>query len=614
MMQAIVHRGPDDHGQYESEFKLNSPYEPFPGIALGFRRLSIIDLEAGRQPMSNEDGTVWVIFNGEIYNYETLRRRLEGNGHRFQTNSDTETIVHLYEDHGEDFPKYLNGMFSIAVWDQTRRKLILARDRVGQKPLYFHREQSRVVFASELKSILQVPGVTRELDYGSVDEYLTYQYVPYPNTIFKGIAKLPPGHVATFQDGKFNQHPYWSPEFQSQENIAPEKAREQLAELLESSVKMRMRSDVPLGSFLSGGVDSSLIVALMQKNSTQQIKTFSIGFPVKSYDETAFAQQAAKFIGTDHHEFQVTPNAVEILPKLVWHYDEPFADSSAIPTWYVSKLTREQVTVSLSGDGGDELFAGYPRYKALSIGQFVDRLGPIRSILASKLLQKLPGSAKQKGFIRRLKRFGAALNKSHLERYLDWICIFNEDRRADLYTDDFFSQLPNSDPINFLKVANLNVNKRDLISAISLTDLQTYLTCDLMTKVDIASMAHSLEVRQPFLDHRVIEFAAKLPLKYKFRRGVGKLILRDTFQELLPKEIWSRKKMGFGVPLDHWFRSELKEMSHDILLDQRTIDRNLFRREAIETLLDEHSKEVFDHAYRLWSLLFFELWMREWVD
>ncbi len=613
MTAALRHRGPDDEGSYGCEFQTRPPYDAIPGVALGFRRLSIIDLEGGQQPMTNEDGSIWVVFNGEIYNYPSLRRRLQGAGHVFRSESDTECIVHLYEDEGPELFTHLNGMFAVAIWDAKRRRLVLGRDRLGQKPLVYRMEGERLMFASELKSLLEVPGVPREVDPSAIDEYLTYQYVPYPNTILRGFRKLPPGHRAVFQDGQLEVSSYWSPDFNAESSTSETQAVEQLREMLRSSIQLRMRSDVPLGAFLSGGVDSSLVTAIMQEYSEEPIKTFSIGFPVAEYDETKFARQVAEHLGTDHHEFQVTPDAVDILPKLIWHFDEPFADSSAIPTWYVSQLTREHVTVSLTGDGGDELFAGYPRYRAVALAEKIDRLGPVRSLLAASFWQKLSAPARQKSRRRQFKRFSQSLAASPLRRYADWISIFNEQRRADLYSDAFVEQLPSSDPFDFLQGAWKRARHRDSVTAISLADLTTYLTCDLNQKVDRASMAHSLECRQPFLDHRVVEFAAALPLRYKYRWGRGKRILQRAFGELLPKEIWNRKKMGFGVPIDHWFRHELKELAHDVLLDDTAGERDYFRREYVEHLLAEHQSNTFDHAYRLWSLVILELWLREWL-
>ncbi|MGE3777929.1 MAG: asparagine synthase (glutamine-hydrolyzing), partial [Pirellulaceae bacterium] len=504
MTDVLRHRGPDDAGTYRSEIQLRPPYESLPGVALGFRRLSIIDLVCGHQPMANEEENIWLVFNGEIYNFETLRRRLEATGHRFRTHSDTETIVHLYEDEGLGCFAHLNGMFALAIWDARQRRLVLARDRLGKKPLAYCEEPGRLTFASELKSLLEIPGLPRDLDPGAIDEFLTYQYVPHPRTIYRAIRKLPPGHYAVWQDGRLEVAPYWCPDFSHEQEITEGEAAERLRAVLESAVTMRMRSDVPLGAFLSGGVDSSLIVALMQKNSARPVQTFSIGFPVAEYNETQYARQVARRWQTDHHEMEVTPDAASILPRLVWHYDEPFADSSAIPTWYLSELTRRHVTVALSGDGGDELFCGYERYLALWLTQGLDRIEPLRNLAAWRIWQRLPGGARQKSLVRRIKRLSENLSAPPQRRYLDWLVIFNERRRATLYSDEFLAQLPDSDPYDFLAAAWRRAGRRDAVTAASLADLVTYLPGDLMTKVDVASMAHSLEVRAPFLDVNVV--------------------------------------------------------------------------------------------------------------
>ncbi|MCL4201377.1 MAG: asparagine synthase (glutamine-hydrolyzing) [Pirellulaceae bacterium] len=614
MTDVLRHRGPDDEGAYRSEFRLQPPYEAMPGVALGFRRLSIIDVGGGHQPLSNEDGSVWVVFNGEVYNFLALRHRLEGSGHRFRTHSDTETIVHLYEDEGPDCFRHLNGMFAIAIWDLRRRRLVLGRDRLGKKPLVYRHEPGRLAFASELKSLLEIPGVAREVDATALDHYLTFQYVPHPRTIFRGINKLPPGHLAVYCDDGLQVRSYWEPDFQRERPITTGDACAQLRELLESSVSMRLQSEVPLGAFLSGGVDSSLIVAIAQQKTQQPLKTFSIGFPIKQYDETRYARQVAEHLRTEHHEFQVTPAGMEILPKLVWHYDEPFADSSAIPTWYVSQLTRQHVTVALSGDGGDELFAGYPRYKAVALAAGLDRLWPLRTVFGARIWQSLPSSTRQKSALRRLKRFCEVLRTPPLRRYLDWIGIFKEAQRARLYTDGFLGELPDDDPAGFLQRAYTRCQRRDPVTAFSLTDLTTYLPCDLMTKVDIASMAHSLECRQPFLDYRVVEFAASLPVRLKYRWGRGKHLLRAAFGHLLPREIWSRKKMGFGVPLEDWFRHDLKELTHDVLLGTVAEQRGYFRPEVVRELVQQHEAGTYNHCYQLWSLLVLELWLQRWCD
>ncbi len=612
MTEALHHRGPDDTGDMLVDYRRRPPHANVPGVALGFRRLSVIDPAGGAQPMSNEDGSVWVVLNGEIYNFRSLRHRLEGRGHKFRTQSDTETLVHLYEDEGIDCFQLLNGMFAVAIWDAERRRLVLARDRLGQKPLVYRSQPGRLLFASELKSLLEAPGVSREIDPSAIDEYLAYQYVPHPNTIFKGIRKLPPAHTLVFQDGDICLKSYWQLDFQREQPLSEAQAAPQVRQLLTESVRMRLQSDVPLGAFLSGGVDSSLVVALMQKESSDPIRTFSIGFPEARYDETQYARQVAQYVGTEHEEFQVTPNAVEVLPKLVWHFDEPFADSSAVPTWYLSELTRKQVTVALTGDGGDELFAGYPRYRAVAIGSALDRVGLLRGMLGWPLWQALPG-ARQKSIFRRFKRFSSSLRETPARRYMEWIAIFHEAHRAALYRDEFLQTLPDSDPFAFLSVSWAKADQRDPITTASLVDLTTYLPCDLMTKVDIASMAHGLECRQPFLDHRLVELAASLPPRLKYRWGRGKRVLRSALGGLIPASIWKRPKMGFGVPLDQWFRNELKDMTHDVLLSETAQCRDFFHPDAIASLISQHVTGQFDHAYRLWALMVLELWLQRWV-
>ena len=614
MTDALRHRGPDDEGQYVSDVAVGLAHQPIPGVALGHRRLSIIDLSSGRQPMSNEDGTVWVVFNGEIYNYRDLRRRLEGAGHSFRTKSDTETILHLYEDEGTDAFQHLRGMFALAIWDAGRRQLVLARDRLGKKPLVYRHEAGRLLFASELKALLEVPGMPREIDPAAIDEYLTYQYVPHPGTILRGFRKLPPASYAVFRDGQLTVAEYWRPDF-SREFARPAALyADQLRERLTAAVETRLQSDVPLGAFLSGGIDSSIVVALMRRLTEQPVKTFSIGFAAPEYDETSYAREVAEHLGTDHHEFRVEPNALDVLPKLAWHYDEPFGDSSAIPTYYVSRMTREHVTVALTGDGGDELFAGYPRYRAVRIGQWFDRLPrSVRRVAAGNYWQHLPAGSRQKCVRRRFKRLTAALRLSPQRRYMDWIAIFGESRRAELYTDEFVARLPDADPFDFLAAAFERARGRDSVTAASLADLVTYLPCDLMTKVDIASMAHGLECRQPFLDHEVVELAAGMPLKLKFRGLRGKRILQRAFGDLLPRRIWRRPKMGFGVPLDRWFRHDLKDYVRQVLLDPSTLARGYFRPAAVAQLVEEHQSGRFDHSYRLYALLSLELWHRQWL-
>ena len=613
MTDSLVHRGPDDRGTYYREWSHDGLGKIIPGVGLGFRRLSIIDLSTGHQPLCNEDGSIQIVFNGEIYNYRDLRRRLEGSGHQFRTESDTETIVHLYEDLGLECFEHLNGMFSIAIWDDRQQQLVLARDRMGKKPLYYARRAGQLVFASELKALACLGDLPRQVDPGAIDLYLTYQYVPHPHTIYKGINKLAPGHVATYRHDRFESNSFWNIDWSQQKPISRDDAIDKVRHLLDDSVRIRLQSDVPLGAFLSGGIDSSLIVALAQKHMQQPIKTFSIGFPVKDYDETHYAQMVADHVGSEHRRFEVTPDAISVLEKLIYHYDEPFSDSSAIPTWYLAEHTRQQVTVALSGDGGDELFAGYDRYRALWLSQLTHKMLPLHAILNSPLIQGLPSSDRQRSFVRRVKRFGEALGQSPVRRYMNWIQIFGEAQRTALYREDFIEQLPNRDPVSFLESAWKKSGNRDVVARASMSDLQTYLPCDLMTKVDIASMAHSLEVRQPLLDYRLVELAASLPTELKFRRGQGKLLLRDAFRDLLPEAIWHRKKMGFGVPIAEWFKGPLKAITESTLLSPDARCHAYFRREALEQLVKEHMTGRNNQGYRLWNLFILEHWLRRWT-
>jgi asparagine synthase (glutamine-hydrolysing) len=615
MTNVLAHRGPDDMGSYRSEFALRPPFGAVPGVALGHRRLSIIDLAGGHQPLSNEDGTIEIVFNGEIYNHRELRQRLEGSGHLFATHSDTEAIVHLYEDCGLDFLRHLNGMFALAIWDSKNRRLVLARDRLGKKPLYYRREPHRLLFASELKSLLEVPDIEREIDPQAIDEYLTYQYVPHPRTIFRGFSKLPPAHYAVFSEDGFSTHRYWDPDFEREVVRPMADYAAELRELLTSAVRLRLESDVPLGAFLSGGVDSTLVVGLMQRLVDRGVKTFSIGFGVKEFDETAAAREAAARLGTDHHEFRVEPQSLEVLETLAWHYDEPFGDSSALPTYIVSKLTRQHVTVALTGDGGDELFAGYLRYRAVGLAAWFDHLPRfVRALAGNKLWQRLGARGGQRSLLRRAGRLAESLNYPPSRRYLEFVSVFNEARRADLYSDEFLALLPDVDPFQFLDAALARSHKRDPVTSASLADLVTYLPCDLMTKVDIASMANSLECRAPFLDYRVVELAAQMPIGYKLHRGRGKRILREAFPDLLPASLTRRPKMGFGVPLRDWFRGDLRGFVRSVLLDPRSLERGYFRPVAVERVLDEHERGAFDHGHRLWGLLCLELWHRQWFD
>ncbi|HEY0982326.1 asparagine synthase (glutamine-hydrolyzing) [Schlesneria sp.] len=622
MTEALIHRGPDDAGVYFA----SSNGTQGGGAALGFRRLSIIDLSGGHQPMSNEDETVWIAFNGEVYNYRELKPQLEALGHRFRTSSDTECIVHAYEQWGRDCVSHLRGMFAFAIWDDRRRTLFLARDRMGQKPLVYRLAGGQFTFASELKALLRVPGATREIDPRAVADFVTLQYVPHPRSIFRGYAKLSPAHWAEFHadTGELTVQRYWEAPFARPESAAAassvrERSREEwaadLRETLREAVRIRMRCDVPFGAFLSGGVDSTIIAGLMQQHVDRPIQTFSIGFSEKRFDERSYAREAAAHLGTDHHEFVVDPTSVEMLPKLTWHYDEPFADSSAIPTLYLSQLTRQQVTVALTGDGSDELFAGYDRYQAVDLAARVDSLPtPLRSLIASSFWQQVPTSGQQKSRLRHLKRFLAGLSQTAQRRYTNWISIFDDSRRAELFSQDFRETLGGYDGASFILDSYARCSESDMVQRTCCVDAETYLPCDILTKVDIASMAFSLECRSPFLDHRVVELAARMPRKWKLQGRRGKQILISTFSELLPASIQTRRKMGFGVPLDYWFRNSLREYLTETLLDPRCLNRGYFDPAAVRRLLEEHMSGKWDHSPRLWLLLVFELWHQRFVD
>jgi asparagine synthase (glutamine-hydrolysing) len=617
MVARLVHRGPDDVGTFRDRH-----------AALGFRRLSIVDLSGGHQPLANEDGSVHVVFNGEIYNFPSLRHRLEAKGHSLRSSGDTEVLVHLYEDEGPNLFRLLRGMFALAIWDAPRRTLLLGRDRLGQKPLLYRLDAGRLVFASELKSLLALSetDLPRRLDPLALDRYLTYGYIPHPRTILDGVYKLPPAHAAVWHDGRLSIERYWEPEWNAEDDRAPEEDVERLRTTLADAVREQMIADVPLGAFLSGGIDSTIIAGLMQRVSARPVKTFSIGFNDPSFDESHYAEMAARHLGTEHHAFVVEPRAGETLPALAEQFDEPFADSSALPTWHVARETRRHVTVALTGDAGDELFGGYDRYRALALSNLFDKLPPApRAWLGGPLARALPVSTRAKTRLRRVRRLLEGIGDDPAVRYLRWMVLFDEPSRAALYDDGFMDQIVATgldvpaeavDPSFELLRALDAAPKRDPVTRAMVADLLTYLPGDLLHKVDMASMAHSLECRGPFLDHRVVELALAMPLKRKlrFREGRSKVVLKQAFADLLPPAIRKRPKMGFGVPIDRWFRGELKDELRGVLLDPAALDRGLFRPEAVTRLIEEHASGRADHAYRLWGLLMLELWFRHHFD
>jgi asparagine synthase (glutamine-hydrolysing) len=600
MTSVQAHRGPDGQGVVCRG-----------AAGLGHRRLAIIDLTTGDQPMGNDDGSVWIVFNGEIYNFRELRRELEARGARFRSASDTEVILKAYEAYGPGCVSRLRGMFALAILDERTRRLFLARDRVGIKPLVYAWDGKRLLFASELKGILEESGIPRELDQSALGDYLTYHYIPAPRTIFREIRKLPPAStlILPLDGGEPELSRYWSLGMAPDPRVDDQEWVDALRVHLADAVQSHMVSDVPIGAFLSGGVDSSTVVALMAQTSSEPVRTFSIGFDESDFDELRFARQVAARYGTDHYELVVKPNALDILPRLAWHFDEPFADSSAIPTYYVAKITREHVTVALSGDGGDENFAGYRRYaRASALHDRLDRaptalLRPLLRLAARLLPLGAPGQA-----------YAGLLGAKPFERYFRLVTYERGETLRRLLSDDLASLAHSAArPAAFAALAAA-AQAPDYVSGLQQIDIETYLPGDILTKVDTTSMAVSLESRVPLLDHRLMEFVATIPSSLKLRHGDGKHVLKRAMERALPPEILTRKKMGFGVPLGAWFRRELRDMTRDVLLSPRARQRGIFRPSEVEALLATHDSGRRDCSARLWALLCFELWMGQWMD
>jgi asparagine synthase (glutamine-hydrolysing) len=617
MCDAIVHRGPDDEGYYTSSNEGGSggSFEGEARVGLGMRRLSIIDLETGKQPIHNEDKTVWVVLNGEIYNYPELRADLKSRGHTFYTNTDTEAIVHAYEEHGADVAKHLRGMFAFAVWDERRQRLVLARDRVGKKPLLYSHVGGTLIFASEFQALLAHPDVSREVITEALSDYLSFMCVPAPQTAFRSIRKLEPGHTLIWKNGEVKTERYWSLDFRNKTDLDEKEAGERAIELLRDAVRVRLMSDVPLGGFLSGGIDSSAVVALMSELSSERVKTFSIGFDEKDFSEIAHARRVAERFGTDHHEFVVRPDAVEVLPTLVKHYGEPYADSSAIPTYYLAKMTRQHVTVALNGDGGDECFAGYERYAAMRLGE---RYSKLPRLLRERVMQPaigaIPGAGASRSRLAKTRRFLDVVGRSTGERYLRWTSVFSDEMKAELCTKGFLTETAQAQAIRFVQPWFSGNGEIEVVDRALMADTFNYLPNDLLVKVDIASMAVSLEARSPFLDHHVMEFAASLPALYKLRGLTTKYLLKNALRGLVPKEILSRGKMGFGVPIGKWFRAELKGLLKEAILSDRSLGRGYFKSDAVRRLVDDHIGLRRDYSHQLWTLLMLELWHQEFID
>ncbi len=599
MCQVIRHRGPDDQGIFVKN-----------NVALGMRRLSIIDLAGGHQPLSGCDASVTVVFNGEIYNFRELQKELESLGHTFHTHSDTEAIVHAYEEYGVRCVDRLRGMFAFAIWDQRKQQLFIARDRVGKKPLYYSLTGDGIlIFGSELKSLLEHPAIQRETSFDAIDAYLSFGYVPDPLCIFSGIRKLPPAHYLLFQNGHITVEQYWDFRFGTTEVKAEEEYIEQLRTLLDEAVRVRLVSDVPLGAFLSGGIDSSAVVGLMSRAMSQPVKTFSIGFEEDTYNELKYARIAAKHFGTDHHEFIVTPDICDIVDDLVWHFDEPFADSSAIPTYMVSKLARDFVTVILSGDGGDELFAGYTRYQVDRKRSHLSRLPRmVREKMMRPLSASMPHGAWGRNYLHKV-------TLDPLDRYNDSISLFTEPNKDALYTPELKGKLQLI-PVGLAMFREhaAAVKSDDPIDALLYLDSKSYLPGDILTKVDRMSMAVSLEARVPLLDHKLIDFVDGIPSSLKMKGLESKYIFKRALRGLVPEDILKRPKQGFGMPMQEWINRQLRTRMRETLTEKRARERGLFNSRTIDVLLDEHERGRRDHSSSLWALLMLELWFRTFVD
>jgi len=594
MADQIQHRGPDDEGFY-----LGS------GVGLGHRRLSIIDLEGGHQPLSNEDGTVWIAFNGEIYNFEELNQRYLSSGHRFKTRSDTETIVHLYEELGEACFAELRGMFAIALWDARRRRLLLSRDRVGKKPLFYSWDGRRLVFGSEIKALWPAGGLSQDIDETAVSDYFSYQYVPAPKTIYRAIRKLRPAHYLVVEGAGIREVPYWDLQFNHTRDLSEEEWCEQFLHEYRIAVKSRLISDVPLGAFLSGGVDSSSVVALMNEYQ-QPVTTCSIGFTENKYDEAVEAREFATALGANHFEEIVQPRAVDLLPKLAWHFDEPFADSSAVPTYYVSELARRHVTVALSGDGGDENFAGYRRYKLTLRENQVRSLVPasVRRWVFGPLGEYYPKLGWAPRMFRAKSTF-QSLARDPVEGYFYGGSCCPPALKSQLFSADLGKSLAGYDSTDVIRYHYDRADTTDFLSRIQYVDIKTYLVDDILVKVDRASMANSLEVRCPLLDHKLMELIAQVPSRLKLRDGQGKYIFKRALKQVLPSSVLTRSKKGFAVPVAEWFRGELKEFAYGALIERHD---DFLNNKFLQRCWNQHQRGQRDWSALLWSVLMFRTW------
>ncbi|PIN80023.1 asparagine synthase (glutamine-hydrolyzing) [Candidatus Woesearchaeota archaeon CG10_big_fil_rev_8_21_14_0_10_30_7] len=585
------HRGPDDSGTMLTN-----------RVGLGHQRLSIIDLSPkGKQPMSNENNSIWITFNGEIYNFQTLREELTKKGHRFKSDSDTEVIIHGYEEWGVNVVKKLRGMFAFAIWDSNNKIMFLARDRVGKKPLWYYKDKEKLVFASELKSLIQHPEIPRMINKKAISYYLSLGYIPHPISIFENIHKVEPAQAIIINQKEIKKYNYWNYEFKPT-NKSFEQLKKELRTTLSEAIKLRMISDVPLGAFLSGGIDSSIIVALMSRFS-DKVKTFSIGFEEQDYNELPDARIIAEKYNTDHKEFIVKPDAIKILPKLAYYYNEPYSDSSAIPSYYLAQITRKHVTVALNGDGGDENFAGYDRY---TIDNFYKKLYFKKTL--SRLSKFIPEFT-NKHPLRKLKRVLQIANLDGKEQYYDFLKTFSRQEKTKLMLNQELADLPTQNII-FDEMQK----EKEFVNQALFADIKYYLPCDLLVKIDIATMANSLEARSPFLDQEVMNLTMQIPWQYKLKGFDKKHILKQTFKDLLPQHTIKKPKWGFGVPLPHWFRNELKEFTHDTINSQEFKNRKLFNTNECNKILEQHTTRKQDNSFKLWNLLCLEQWYSIYVD
>ena len=599
MCERIVHRGPNSEGLWIDD-----------AVALGMRRLSVIDLETGDQPVFNEDRAVVVMMNGELYNYREIRKILEKSGHKFTTKSDTEILPHLYDEYGEDLVDHLNGMYAFSLWDTRRKKLIIARDRFGEKPLYYGVFDGKLIYASEPKAILAHPAVKPELDLDAFRQYLSYDYVPAPNSIYKGISKLPAAHMLTVENGEIRTRRYWNQTFEKPStNPTIESAASDLKGLLSDAVRLRLVADVPLGILLSGGIDSSTVAAFAVQHATERVKTFSIGFEEDSFDETKYARQVAKHLNTEHYEEKLSATtAGDLISEIGTWLDEPMSDGSLIPTFLLAQFVRKHVTVALGGDGGDEIFAGYPMYYAHKVAKKYTAIPKfLRSGLIEPIVRALPVSTKNMSFDYKAKRCVGAANLDAVERHHSWFGSFSTEEQLRLLTPEILAASDGDiyrGPREMLALSDA----ANEIEQMQFLDTNYYMAEDILTKVDRAAMAVSLETRAPFLDPRVAKFAAALPLEYKLKGSNGKYILKKAVQDLLPQTILDRPKKGFGIPIAQWLKGRLNPLMHDLLSPERLRDQGLFEVEYVQTMIREHETGRASHHKQLWTLLVFQLW------